>query len=364
MTKKKLIIFMPSIENGGVEKNLFLIANFLSKHLKNIILITSNNKYSKNFRNIKIITPKLTLESFKGRKIKYFFCIIELIKLLLKKEKYVLFAFQANLYCALVGLFFPKLKIITRSNSSPSGWSKNFIKKKIFLFLFKRINKVIVNSIDFQKELNKKFKIKSVCIYNPLNKQFILNKSKEHVSLNFFKKGYLNIINIGRLVDQKDQITFLRALNILKNKIKYKALILGSGEKLSELSNYIKRNSLNKNIKIINFQKNPFKYIKKADVIIHTAKFEGLPNVLLEGLCLKKYIISTDCPTGPSEILSNGKGGDLVKVGDYNAISRKILNLNKKKMKKKITYAYSKLERFDFLRSQKKYLEIINKYIF
>ena len=113
---------MPSIENGGVEKNLFLITNFLTKYIKDIILITSDNKFSKNFRNVKIIVPSLNLKNIKGRKIKYFFCIIELLKLLIKKNEYVLFAFQANLYCALIGLFFPKRSarnLICSSDSSP-----------------------------------------------------------------------------------------------------------------------------------------------------------------------------------------------------------------------------------------------------
>ncbi len=58
MTQKKLIIFMPSIEGGGVEKNLFLISNYLAKNLPGTILITSSKKYKKKFRNLKIINPK------------------------------------------------------------------------------------------------------------------------------------------------------------------------------------------------------------------------------------------------------------------------------------------------------------------
>lgn len=363
MTQKKLIIFMPSIENGGVEKNLFLITNHLSKNITKTILITSSKKSNNRFKNIEIITPKINTDKIRGRKLKYLLCIFELFKILLKEKNLVLFAFQANLYCALLGLFFPRVKIITRSNSSPSGWSKNFVKKFIFLILFKRIDRIIVNSKDFKKELKKKFRVNSVCIYNPLNKEFINRCAKAKVNFNFFEDKNLKIINIGRLVDQKDQITLLKALNLIKKKINFKALIMGSGERKKNLMKYIVKNNLERKVKIIDFKDNPFTYLNKADVMVHTAKFEGLPNVLLEALSLKKFIIATNCPTGPSEILSRGKGGDLVKIGDYKKIAFRLIKFNNKKNKKKINFGYKMLKRFDFKKNQDEYLKLLKKYL-
>ena len=81
---------------------------------------------------------------------------------------------------------------------------------------------------------------------------------------------------------------------------------------------------MNDKVKIINWQKNPYKYLKSADLLVLTSKYEGLPNILLEAVSLKKNIISTDCPTGPREILSNGKYGDLFRVGNYNQLAKKI----------------------------------------
>ena len=92
----------------------------------------------------------------------------------------------------------------------------------------------------------------------------------------------------------------------------------------NNLELFIKRNNLNKIVKIINFKKNPFPYLKKSDLFVLTSNFEGLPNVLLEAATLKKFIISTDCPTGPKEIVDNGKNGILVKMNDYKNLSEKI----------------------------------------
>ena len=63
-------------------------------------------------------------------------------------------------------------------------------------------------------------------------------------------------------------------------------------------------------------------YLNQCDLLVLTSKYEGLPNVLLEAQYLKKYIISTDCKTGPREILNNGKYGDLFKVGDYKSLKK------------------------------------------
>ena len=365
MKKKRLIIFMPSIEGGGVEKNLFIISNYLAIRFDKTILITTSRKFNNKFNNLKIINPNFKFNNNHGRKLRYFYCLFELFKLLIKKENFILFAFQANLYCALMGLFFPNLKIITRSNSAPFGWSKNFLKKLIFKILFKRINLVIVNSEQFKKDLKKEFKVNAICIYNPLNLKEIKKKSKEKVHFEFFNTKDLKIINIGRLVDQKDQLTFLKALNLIKEKIKFRALIIGSGIKKSCLQEYIMQHKLNSKVKIINFKTNPYKYLSRSNLLVHTAIFEGLPNVLLEAISLNKYIISTNCSTGPSEILSNGKGGDLIKLYDFKELAKKILfyNFNQRKLIKKKKFAYKNLYRFNYELNLKKYYFEIKKFI-
>jgi glycosyltransferase involved in cell wall biosynthesis len=222
---------------------------------------------------------------------------------------------------------------------------------------------VIVNSIIFKKELKKKFNVNALCIYNPLNVREIKILSKKKINNNHFKSNNLKLLNIGRLVDQKDQITFLKALNLLKEKIKFKAIIIGNGIKKEELLNFIKKNKLQNRVKIIKFQKNPFTYIKMTDILVHTAKFEGLPNVLLEAAVLKKFIISTNCPTGPSEILLNGKGGELVKIGDYKKIANIIEYYSKRKAKNKITLTSKNLYRFDYDKNLDKYSNVIKKLI-
>ncbi len=361
---KKLIIFMPSIEGGGVEKNLLIISNFLRKKKFDIKLITSSKDNIKKFNGIQLKTPGININSY-GRKIKYLFCLFLLVKEFLSNKNLLVFSFQANVYCILLSKLFNK-KIIIRSNSSPSGWSNNILKKIVFRIVFRYADKIIVNSEEFRYELKKKFKVDSVSIYNPLNKLEILKLSKKKLNFPFFDKdkNSIKIINIGRFTDQKDHLTILKAINNLKKKIKIKLLIIGRGKKFELMNNYINRNNLKKNIKIINFKLNPYPYLKKSDMFILTSKYEGLPNVLLEAAALKKFIISTNCPTGPKEILKNGKYGYLTKIGDHNGISQRILSFikNKKKAKLMADKGYKDLARFDYNYNLNKYFLEISKF--
>ena len=358
---KNLILFMPSIEIGGVEKNLFLIANYLEKKSIIIKLITSNKKYIKKLnKNIKIVSINNDFFLKQKKYIKYFFCLILLFLEYCKNRNIVVFSFQANIYAVLLCKLL-RIKIITRSNTSPKGWSKNIIKKKIFEFIIKYADLIIVNSLEFQKQMKIIFKVNTKLIYNPLNKNEILKSTKKKLN-----NSRLKIINVARFTEQKDHVTLLKAFKLLiqKNKDAF-LIIIGRGYKEKNFKKFIYKNKLNKNIKLITNIQNPYGYIKWADVFVLTSKYEGLPNVLLEALCLKKYIISTDCPTGPREILNNGKYGDLVKIGDYKKISSLLNNYkkNQSKINKKIHNGFLNLNKYDFKSNCEEYYNSIKKFL-
>jgi len=382
LMKKKLIIFIPSIEDGGVEKNLFTVVNYLSRKIKNIQIITCNNNFKDKFnKRIKFIGTKNSIWNNCNKKIKYFICLLILFKnLFLQKEKTLVFAFQANIYTIIVSKIF-NTKVITRSNTSPSGWSKNKIKifcyklflnladdimvnskmfQKEFFKIFKIKTKCILNPM-FQKEFFKIFKIKTKCILNPFDKNLIRKKLLKYKKIKFFEKKTLNLISVGRLTDQKDQLTLLKSLKYVNSNLKPRLIIIGKGRNLNILKEYAARNKLQKIIKFTGYLNNPFPYIKQSEILILTSKFEGLPNILLEGQFLKKYIISTNCPTGPKEILLNGLAGDLIKIGDSKKLGYLINNYyyNKKNILKKIKLGSKLLGRFDYEVNCKQYLNFV-----
>lgn len=365
MNNKNLVLFMPSIEGGGVEKNFFIISNYLSKKIKNLEVITTSISSKKKLNNkIKFSSPKSKFWENSSRKVKYFICLMILIKRIFTYQKVIVFAFQANIYCIILCKIL-NVKIITRSNTSPDGWSKKKIKKILYRYFLSKADMVLVNSDEFKKKMKKFFNLECVCIYNPLNIKEINQLSKEKVAKIYSKKKILKIINIGRLVEQKDQIILLKALNILKNSLKFEAVIMGRGELKDSLKKYINKKKLQKFVKLVNFQKNPFKFLKQSDLFILTSKFEGLPNVLLESIALNKFVISTDCPTGPKEILLNGNGGLLFKVGDYKDLAKKInfFYKNRNKCNKLLKKSFSSLSRYNYSKNLNKYYHLINNII-
>lgn len=163
-------------------------------------------------------------------------------------------------------------------------------------------------------------------------------------------------------MDQKDQITILKAIKlVLKENKNIQLIIVGKGDKETELNNYIFRNKLECYVRLVGYQNNPFKYIRIADLFILSSKYEGLPNALIEAMFLKKSLISSDCPTGPKEILDYGNYGSLFKVGDYKLLAELILNF--KKNKKKIKNAYLSCSRYNYKNNCEKYFKTIMPYL-
>lgn len=367
--KKGVIMFMPVIGTGGVEKNLFLVTNYLNTKIKNVKVCTTTKNISKKFdKNIQIISDKFkNLEKINIR-FRYLICLFTLYSFLKKNNNYIVLSFQANIYCVLICKLL-NIDIVVRSNTSPEGWKHNFIKEFIYKRIISNSNVLLVNSLEFQKQIKKKYNVNVKCILNPLStkqilKSLKLNKNNKY----FFKKNNksLKLINIGRLTDQKDQMTILKAANLLKNKINFELLIIGNGYEKERLLNYINMNRLNKFVKILDFTKYHYSILNEAEVFILSSIYEGLPNVLLEAAYLKKFIISTDCPTGPKEILQNGMGGSLFKINNYVELAKKILlyKKEKKKLKKKIDYTYKHLDRFDYNKNLEKYYFVVKNLIY
>jgi len=353
--KNNIIFFCPSMEEGGVEKNLINICNGIAKNHK-ISLITANkNKKILFKKKVNFISAKTNFFNNKNRIIKSIFCIY----LLLKNHNYqktTIVAFQSNILAILMSKIL-NYKVIIRSNQSPNNYANNFFKRKIMSFFFKKADEIIVNSNDFKKEFKKFFNLQTISIYNLIEKRSNLKSlSCEHINNNFFSnsKKVLNILSVGRLVTQKDQITILKALNLIKNKKKFIFYLIGKGNEYNNLKKFIVENKLDDQVKILNFKNNVYPYYRKADLFLLSSLYEGLPNTLIEALTFGIPIISSNCKTGPREILNKKKYGKLFKIKDYKTLSRLIL-----KSKKKTKVRYVKDIRFDFNQNLKKYENLI-----
>ena len=228
-------------------------------------------------------------------------------------------------------------KIVWIHNSIPSLKKK---KDKIERFGKRLANydKIVAICDEMKEELISIYpylKDKVVRIYNPFNFERIEKLSEDRSELKDEDLELLNenyIIAISRLDNvQKDYPTLLKAMEILKNrKINEKLFIVGDGPSKNEIEQEIKKLGLGDNVKLLGKRKNPYIWLKESDFFVHSSKYEGLPTVLIEALICNKFVISSNCPTGPKEILANESCGKLFEVGNYeelaNLLEKYILN--------------------------------------
>ena len=163
-------------------------------------------------------------------------------------------------------------------------------------------------------------------IYNPVVNNELLSQIDEPLDDPWFNENSdSTIIGIGRFGDQKDFATLLRAFKIVSIKRdNLKLLLLGEGKQRKMLENIVTELGISGSVHMPGYTPNPYRYMKRAALFVLTSRFEGFGNVVAEALACGCNVVSTDCKSGPSEILDNGKCGALAKVGDPEDIAEAI----------------------------------------
>ena len=351
--KKRVIIRSGSLRMGGLERVLIEVLQTINKEKYNISLVIDDDcgeadifkkdipkeidyyflKSETLMKKISFYREKKNNLLYKGlynfylSYSKYIACK-NMEKLVEKFGKIdVLIDFDAG-----AAKYIEKIKadkrIVWIHNSIPSLKKK---KDKIERFGKRLANydKIVAICDEMKEELISIYpylKDKVVRIYNPFNFERIEKLSEDRSELKDEDLELLNenyIIAISRLDNvQKDYPTLLKAMEILKNrKINEKLFIVGDGPSKKEIEQEIKKLGLEDNVKLLGKRKNPYIWLKESDFFVHSSKYEGLPTVLIEALICNKFVISSNCPTGPKEILANESCGKLFEVGNYEELA-------------------------------------------
>ena len=196
-------------------------------------------------------------------------------------------------------------------------------------------------------------------IYNPVFDDQIYDKSRESFHFPVEVKGKKVLLSIGRLNTQKDHVTLIKAFfELIKSVPNSVLFILGEGEEKIRLLKLIKKYQLEEYVHLVGFQQNPFNWIYHCDVFVLSSVNEGLPTVLIEAIALGKTCVSTDCPSGPAEILEEGRLGYLARVKDPMDLAGKIKMGLESPIDPDILKAASKQYHNNFV--IKKYLSLIS----
>jgi glycosyltransferase involved in cell wall biosynthesis len=162
-------------------------------------------------------------------------------------------------------------------------------------------------------------------IYNPVVTPELHERAGRMVDHPWFAAGAPPvIIGVGRLDPEKDFLTFLRAFNIVRRNRNVRLMILGEGPERFALESLAQELGIAEIVTLAGFVENPLPFIANASVLVLTSRFEGLSNVLIEALACGTPVVSTDCPSGPTEILDGGHYGKLAPVGDAEALATAI----------------------------------------
>lgn len=162
-------------------------------------------------------------------------------------------------------------------------------------------------------------------IYNPVVTPELIENAKEPVEHPWFATEQPPVIlGVGRLTKAKDFPTLIRAFALVRQERPARLMILGEGEERFRLEALVKELGLEDDVALPGFVDNPYAYMARAAVFVLSSAWEGLPTVLIEAMACSCPVVSTDCPSGPAEILENGKYGPLVPVGDADKLAEAI----------------------------------------
>ena len=377
----KILFKSGSTMMGGLEKVQIEYINFLVKQEKYQIKIVIENDNGKDNALEKYINSNVTylkdynyileIKNLRENRKKSLWSRIKYNLAISKEKKYA-----DNKFLQIYKEYKPDIvidfdssltKIIDKLNSSKNlVWIhssiKNWKKKKSridrFVDRISKYSKIICICKEMKEDLiNLKNELKNKVdfLYNPIDFDRIKklsNKDFSEEDKKLLKDKFL--LSIARLdCVPKDFETLFKAYEIAKkNGYDSKLYIIGDGPDKEKVEKLKEANLYKEDILFLGRKENPYNWLKKADKLILSSRYEGFAIVLLEGLCLGKNVIASDCKTGPKEILANNRGL-LFKVGDYSTLAKYIIS---KKNKEELEFS---LEEFERNRIFEKFLEIL-----
>ena len=165
-------------------------------------------------------------------------------------------------------------------------------------------------------------------IRNPAYSADIPQQASETLDHPWFQPGTPPVIlGVGSLTEQKDFPTLISAFAQIRAATDARLVILGEGEKRAPLESLVESLGLQESVDLPGFVDNPFNYMARADVFVLSSQWEGFGNVIVEAMACGTPVVSTNCPSGPAEILDGGSYGRLVPVGDEDTMARTVLEV-------------------------------------
>jgi glycosyltransferase involved in cell wall biosynthesis len=332
----KILLFSTSLSGGGAQRILQLLSNYLVAlgHETTIASLDRGIPAYPFSKKARIVHFKTGL--FNKGFLKILFLPLQTLELLLLIKKVrpdatISFLVRANLVNALSKAFKSNRAIVLSHRNITQGLYGNAVQKdRIMLLLiqklYRRADRIIAISRDVKTSLGligvdrRKIKV----IPNFIDWRIIEQSTGPTFQIPRDKPV---ILSMGRLIEQKDFPTLLRAFAIVKSQLDARLVIIGEGPQREQLTGLAGRLQIAEDVLFAGWLDNPFKAMRHASVFVLCSRYEGFGNVIIEAMACGLPVICTHCPGGPDEILKNGTFGKLVGIGDVNGIAESILEV-------------------------------------
>jgi len=333
MIRKRILFVLDSLEGGGAQRVTLNILRFMDKRDFEPILVVVN----RDGDYVDILPENVVVHDLRARRAR--FALFKLTRVIDKIRPAVLYSttpYIDGITCIAADISGREVKIVLRSPNYVSVMLRQipFYTRLVARYSYRRADMIITTTRMMSHDLQDKFGIpahKLRLIYNPLDLESIRTQSKYAVEHPWFhnKSGVKKpiIISMGRLVKQKGFSDLIRAFAIVKRRLPARLVILGQGKKVGQLQELAQSIGVARDVLFCGFQPNPYKYLANSSVFVLSSYWEGFPNSLVEAMACGIPVISTDCPSGPVEIIEPGKNGLLVPVKDPGALAEAVLRV-------------------------------------
>ena len=308
--KKKILIVIPTLECGGLERNVSLLCNTIDTEKYAVTLAVLNN--ANPF--FPISNSQITVIDMGIKNVRK--SLPALIKLTKKIRPAVIFttANHLNLLFAIFRWIFPaNIRIIARESSIVSINSRQaklpVLYNSLLKFFYKNLDLIICQSEYMRNDLVKHYKV-------PVNKTAIIYNAVTipETIAGAAPSPFAELITVARLSKEKGLDRLIRAVSLLK--IPYRFTIIGEGEMHTELQQLIETLSLQHRVFLAGSHSLPFTVVPRADLFLMGSWYEGFPNAMLEALAAGIPVISFNSPGGIAELLVNKENGFLIEGND------------------------------------------------
>ena len=330
MPRKKVLFIIPHMTGGGAERFLSVMLKFLDrKRFEPVLVLYSAKGISYKLpADVRIVDLGMDGRGAgELRKAWYFFRRIRAISGLIDSERpAAVFGMLAGPIPIMSGRRAAhRARIIIRETTFPSlglRGVKGWVHKRLLSRYYPKADLIIALTRDARKDLEDSFGVpagKITVIQNPLDLEEIRRKSAEAVPRGLFGGGPV-LVAAGRLTELKGYSYLLKAFAMLARESPARLLILGEGEERQKFEELAAGLGISGRVRFLGFDRNPFRYMGRASAFVFPSLYEGFPNVIIEAMACGAPVISTDCQSGPSEIITDGKDGLLVPVRDEKAL--------------------------------------------